>query len=563
MSVGDYPEDRLEAYHFHEREWDSYEHLRESFEWEFPEQVNIAEYVCDRHAHRKNEVAIFYEDTRGREGMLTFWQLKQVTNRLANYLTDTGIDKGNRVAVCVPQKPETAVAHIGIWKSGGVSVPLSTLFGPEALAYRLDDSDTRVAIVDEINLDNVREVKDDIESLEEVIVVGNIDNLESDEIPFNEALDGVSRDFDPVVTEAEDDALIPYTSGTTGDPKGVRYPHRSIFGHLPGFICTFCNADLTEEDVFWHPSGWAWMGSLFDLVMPALYYGKPVLAYENYGPFEPGKAFEMIERYGLSCLYIPPTALRMMMNEVEVPDEQYDPSSVRVLGSGGESLGKTLPEWAADIFGATIQEAYGQTEATILVGNCSRYFEYQRCIGKPMPGFDIEIFDRDNREPVSSGEIGEIAVKDNNPTIFKGYWKKPKKTESKFVDNWMLTEDLAVEDEDGYLDFKSRRDDVIISSGYRIGPEEVEDTVAKHEAVADAGVIGVDDEERGTVIKAYVVLNSSYKPSENLTGEIQDFVKNQLAKYEYPRSIEYVEKLPKTTTGKIRRKTLREWEGAK
>ncbi|MFH5801758.1 acyl-CoA synthetase [Haladaptatus sp. CMAA 1911] len=560
MTVGDYPESRIEAYHFYEQEWESYEELRSGFEWDVPDQVNMAEYVCDRHASRKNEVALFYEDEKDNEGSYTFWQLKQRTNQLANYLSEWGLNVSDRVAVCVPQKPETVIGHVGIWKIGGVSVPLSTLFGPDALRYRLADSETRVIVADACNLENVREVKGELDMLEKVLVVGDVDDLEADETRLWDAIQGSDRSFEIVETEAEDDAVIPYTSGTTGDPKGVVYPHRVIFGHLPGFICNFTNADLRTDDVFWHPTGWAWVGSFFDLVLPALYYGKPVLAYENYSSFDPEKPFELVERYGLTCLYIPPTALRMMMNSVDKPTERYTLDSVRVLGSGGEAVGKTLPEWADDVFGATIHEAYGQTEGTILFGNCSRYFEYRQNIGKPMPGFDADVLDPRDHSPVPDGEIGEIAVITDNPTIFKGYLGKPEKTREKFAGDYMLTEDLGVRDEDGYFDYKSRKDDVIISAGYRIGPEEVEDVLSKHDAVADAGIIGVPDEERGSTLKAFVTLNEGYTGSDSLAADIGDFVKDRLAKYEYPREVEFIDELPKTATGKIRRKTLDERE---
>jgi len=562
MTVGPYPEHRLEAYHFHERDWDSYEALQDGFEWEIPDRMNLAEYVCDRHSHDRGTVAIFYEDARGSRGKYTFWELKRVSNRLANYLETVGFERGDRLAICVSRRPETALGHIGTWKAGGASVPLSTLFGPDGLRYRLEDGDARVIVGDEVNIENIRAVKDEVDSLEEVLVVGDVDP-EADETHFEDAIENESVRYDPVDTDAEDDCMIPYTSGTTGDPKGVRYAHRTLLGHLPGWICAYCNGEFRDDDVFWHPTGWAWVGSLYDLVMPALYYGKPVLAYEPFGSFDPERAFELIERYELTCMYIPPTAQRMMMNAVDDPAAAYDLDSVRVLGSGGEGLGETLSTWGRETFGAAIHEAYGQTEASILVANCSQYFEYRNNIGKPMPGMDVRIVDPDEGSPATEldrGELGEIAVREDTATMFTEYLGKPDQTDATFSGDWMLTGDLAVMDEDGYVTFVSRKDDVIIASGYRIGPEEVEDSLTKHEAVADAGVIGVDDPERGTVVRAYVVLLEGSEPSAELASEIQQFVKDRLAKYEYPREIEFIDELPKTSTGKVRRKSLRERE---
>ncbi|WP_254524454.1 acyl-CoA synthetase [Natrinema caseinilyticum] len=549
----------LTPYHFHEREWESYEALRDEFEWEIPDRMNMAQYVCDRHATDEDTAGLIYEDSHGREGQYTFAEMKAVTDRLANYLTGAGLARGDRVAICVPQKPETALSHIAIWKTGGVSVPLSTLFGPDALRYRLDNSDAKMVIVDETNVENLREVKDDLDQLEEILVVGDTE-LESDESSFWTALRESAAEFQPARTTAEDDAVIIYTSGTTGDPKGVVHAHRMLLGQLPGFVCLFCNARLEDDDVFWVVADWAWKGSLFDFVFPALFYGKPVLAYEEHGSFDPETAFTLVERHDLTSLYIPPTALRRMMNEVGDPEERYDPRSVRVLGSGGEALGKTLPRWVEDVLGATVHEGYGQTEASPLVGNCVEYFEYKRNIGKPLPGIELDVLDVNDRTSVSAGETGEIAVKSNSPNLFKSYWRNPEKTESKFYGDWMLTEDLAVKTEDGYLDFVSRKDDVIISSGYRIGPEEVEDAIAKHEAIADAGVIGVSDENRGNIVKAYVTVTKGYEPSDDLRRAVQSFVKDNLARYKYPREIEFIDELPKSTTGKIRRSSLQEME---
>jgi acetyl-CoA synthetase len=568
--------DRLDAYQFYEEDWDSYEQLREDFEWEVPDQFNMATYVCDRWATDRRRVALFGErESQGEPSTqpdatgvpagdretYTFWQFRNITNRLANYLRERGVERGDRVGVNAPQRPETVFAHVAAWKLGAVSVPLSTLFGPDAVEYRLDDCDAVAAVVDASNLDSVREARESLPALETVVTVGDADTRD-DEVAFQDAVADQPRTFETVATDAEDDAIIIYTSGTTGDPKGVRHAHRMLLGHLPLFVTTMLNVESPEGGVFWTPAEWAWIASLFDVVVPALYYGQPVVAYDG-GQFDPEIAFEVIERYGVTNFFAPPTALRMMM-QVEDTD-RFDVGTLDTIASGGESLGQNIVDWAADTFGGTtVHEGYGQTEANMLVGGCTALTEFREgYIGRAGPGHEIAIVDPETAEPtVDRGEVGEIALRyEGNPVCFVEYWNKPEKTAGKVRNGWLLTEDLGLLDEDGYLQFKSRKDDVIISAGYRIGPEEVEDSVAGHEAAADAAVIGVPDDERGTVPKAFVVLAEGYDPTEETRESLRQHVRDRLAKYEYPRDVEFVDDLPKTATGKVRRASLREREG--
>ena len=565
---------RLEAYRFHEREWDDYDQLCETFEWEVPDRFNMAAYVCNRWAadgDRRDCVAIYAEVEGGECDQYTFGDLHEVTDRLANALADAGVERGDRVGVNAPQTPETVFAHVAAWKLGAVSVPLSTLFGPDALGYRLADSDARACIVHESNVDALREVAAELPSLESVLTVGDVDSSGDDdglETDFWAALRDQPSGFETVDTDAEDDAIIIYTSGTTGDPKGVRHAHRMLLGHLPLFLTTFCNLEIGTDDVYWTPAEWAWIASLFDVVFPGLYYGKPVVAYEG-GEFDPEAAFEVIERYGVTNFFAPPTALRMMM-QVDDPGDRYDVESVRVIPSGGESLGQSIVDWAEETFGgAAVHEGYGQTEANLLVGDCTALMEFREGkMGRAAPGHDVRIVDQQDAAPtVESGEVGEIAVRyEGNPVCFKEYLGKPERTARKVRNAWLLTEDLGTVDEDGYFSFKSRKDDVIISAGYRIGPEEIEESLSGHEAVGDAAVIGVPHDERGEAPKAYVVPADSVAPETDaerdaLREELQTHVRDRLAKYEYPRELEFVEQLPKTTTGKVRRADLREREG--
>lgn len=549
--------ERLDAYHFYEVDFESYDHLHEEFEWEVPAEFNMARYICDRWAGT-DRVALFAENEAGEERTYTFEEFQRVANRLANHLRERGVERGDRVGVNAPQKPETLFAHVAAWKLGAVSVPLSTLFGPDALSYRLDDSDAVACIVDESNVDALREVRDGLETLETVLTVDA--TAEAGETEFWDAIEDRSNEFDTVETDAEDDAIIIYTSGTTGDPKGVRHAHRVLLGHLPLFVTTFCNMSIEEDDVYWTPAEWAWVASLFDVLFPGLYYGKPVLAYAG-GPFDAETAFELVEKYEVTNFFAPPTALRMMM---QVDASGYDVASMKVIPSGGESLGQSIVDWAEEAFsGAAVHEGYGQTEANLLVGDCTALTEFREGkMGRAAPGMEIAIVDPETAEAtVETGEVGEIAVRyDGNPVCFKEYWRKPERTERKVRNGWLLTEDLGSMDAAGYITFKSRKDDVIISAGYRIGPEEVEESLAGHDAVADSAVIGVPDEERGEVPKAFVVLADGHEASEDLREELQTHVKERLAAYEYPREVTFIDELPKTETGKVRRASLREHE---
>lgn len=549
----------IESLEIHKKEWDSYEQLYETFTWDLPEQINIAEYICDRWAPDKSRVAFFYEDKDGNSETYTFWKVKRLTNRLANYLEDQGVGVGDRVAINTPQKPVTAIAHIATWKLGAVSVPLSTMFGPDALEYRINDAGAKAVIVDEMSVEAMRSAE--TPEVETTLTVGDVETR-SDERDFREGIEGYSHEYTLHPTSGDDNAIIIYTSGTTGSPKGVLHDHHAFLGHFNGFVSGVCNLEINENDVYWTPAEWSWIATVMASMGPTLYHGMPMVAYHDPGSFDPEKAFEILAKYGVTVSFMPPTALRMMQNNDDVA-EQYDLGDVRVLNSGGESLGESIVEWGEETFdGVTMHEVYGQTEANTLVEECTAlYPRRENRVGKPMVGHEIEILDPETAEPtVETDEVGEIGVRyDPDPITFKEYWNNPEKTAEKVKNGWLRTGDLGRQDEDGYVEFVGRKDDVIICSGFRIGPEEIEETLAKHDQVLESAVIGVPDEERGEVPKAFVVTNG--EPTDALASELQQFVKNNLAKYEYPREIEFVEELPKTVTGKIQRRKLREHEG--
>jgi acetyl-CoA synthetase len=548
---------KLETYHFHEQDWEEYDELVDAFEWEIPENFNVATYICDRWADEyPDRVALQIKDDPRGQGEYTYGEIQTAANRLANYLTTKGIERGDRIGVNVPQKPEAVIAHVAIWKIGAVSVPLSTLFGPDALEYRLGDCAASACVIDESTIDVYREICDNLDNVSTALTVGDV-NQEGGETDFWEALEGHSGGLETETVPADHDLTIFYTSGTTGDPKGVRHAHRMLLGHLPLFASWFTNLELTEDDVYWTPASWTWMGGLGIVVLPGMFYGATVVGWNK--QFEGTDVFGLIEEFGITNYWIPPTALRMMMQEDELA-ERHDVSSVRTITSGGESLGQTIIDWVKETFeGASIHEGYGQTEANMIVGGCEPLGAMkQGKMGRAAPGQDVEILDPDTAEPtVEPGEVGEIGVRyEGNPVCLKEYWNKPEKTAAKVQNGWLLTEDLGTKDEEGFFEFVSRKDDVIISSGYRIGPEEIEDSLAGHGAVADAGVIGVPDDERGEVPKAYVQLADGHEPSDTLADELKQHVKERLAKYEYPRHLEFIDQLPKTATGKLRRSDL-------
>jgi acetyl-CoA synthetase len=551
----DVPE--LEAYRFHERSWTDYEQLAEAFEWEVPDRFNMASYVCDRWASDGSRDALYAEREGGEERTYTFTELRNTADRLANYLADRGIERGDRICVSGSQKPETIVGHLAAWKLGAISIPLSVLLGPDGLAYRLEDSGARAFVADAESIDAYRAAGVELET---VLTTGDVEPT-SDERALRDAIEGVSATRETASTGPEDEAVIIYTSGTTGAPKGVVHTHSTLLGTLPCVNLGALNMAVEDDDVGRTVVEWSWAGALFDFVLPFWYYGIPVVAREHQ-EFDAGAELELIERYGITVLNAPPTALRMVMR-LEDPGEAYDLGSLRVLFSGGESVGDTIVDWADGVFpNAVVHEGYGQTEAPAFVGDCSALGVPHRAgkMGVASPGSEVRIVEPGTATaPVDTGGVGEIALRyEGNPGCFSEYWNNPEKTAEKLDDGWLLSEDLGEMDDDGYVTFHSRKDDVIISSGYRIGPEEIEDALAGHPAVADAGVVGVPDETRGEIPKAFVVLAPGYESSESLNEELQSFVRDNLAKYEYPREIAFIDELPTTTTGKVRRRDLRE-----
>jgi acetyl-CoA synthetase len=444
-------------------------------------------------------------------------------------------------------------------------MPMSILFGPDALEYRLQNSGAAAIILDAPSLANLAPVRANCPLLKHVIVAdGNVPDLQGmHTVGYAALLAAQPRDFTPVKTRAEEAALLIYTSGTTGPPKGALKPHRVLIGNLSGFVASQ-NWFPKPADVFWSPADWAWTGGLMDALLPTLYFGQPIIAnmVKTRERFDPVKAYELLDRYAVTNAFIFPTALKMMMKAIGNPREKYD-LKLRAIMSAGESVGEAVFNWARDALGVTINEMCGQTEINYVIGNSSEKWPAKPgAIGRPYPGHRVAVIDAQGKE-VAAGMPGEIAVNrydihgDPDPVFFLGYWRNDEATRNKYSGDWCRTGDEAIVDEDGYLWYQGRADDMFKSAGYRIGPSEVENCLVKHAAVANCAVVPKPDADRGAVVKAYVVLLDGVHPTAELTASLQEFVRGKLAPYEYPKEIEFVAALPMTTTGKVQRRVLR------
>ena len=537
---------------------DRYDELYRSFRWSVPRRYNIARACCGQWAAERSRFALYWEDESGASSAHSFWDIQQAANRLSNALAALGVRRGDRVAICLPQRPETAIAYVAIFQMGAIALPLSHLFGPDALEYRLNHAGASVALVEPTTIANLWAIKDRLTTLKHVIGVGGA--RETGVFSYEELLQKAKSDFACLDTTADDPALIIYTSGTTGPPKGALEAHRLLIGNLSGFVHSH---DFFPQpgDVFWSPADWAWAGGLFDALLPTWSFGLPMLGYR--GKFDAEKAYYLLDKYGIRNSFLFPTALKLMMKAVPEPRKRYS-LGLRSVMSAGESVGVTVIEWAREQLGVTINEMFGQTEINYVVGNCQAAWPVKPgSIGRPYPGHRVAVID-DQGVEVPRGELGEIAVdRRGDPVFFLEYWKNEKATREKFVGDWGCTGDQGKMDEDGYLWYQGRSDDVIKSAGYRIGPAEIESCLVKHAAVANAAVIGKPDPARGAIVKAFIVLQPGHSPSESLIAQIQAHVRGRLAPYEYPREIEFIDALPMTTTGKVQRKELRKREEAK
>jgi acetyl-CoA synthetase len=531
---------------------ENYDELYRQFRWQIPADYNIGVDVCDRWAARDpRRTAIVHAHPDGRADEITYQWLKDTSNRLANVLRAHGVARGDRVAILLPQAPEVAAAHVAIYKLAAVALPTALLFGPDAISYRLQNSGAKVLVTNTQGLAKIATIRHEVPDLKLVVSVDGAGDGAKD---FHDLIERASSDFTPESTTPDDPAMMIYTSGTTGNPKGALHGHRVLPGHLPGVEMPH---DFFPQpgDRFWTPADWAWAGGLLDALLPSLHHGVPVVA-RPITKFDPEEAYALMAEHAVRNVFIPPTALRMLRT-AKNPRGRHA-VDLRTLGSGGESLGAETYEWGKEAFGLVINEFYGQTECNLVLASCAMLgVSRPGAIGKPVPGHVVAVIDEAG-QIVKPGALGQIAVKRPDPVMFIEYWGKPEATRDKFVNDWMLTGDQGMTDEDGYIHFVGRDDDVITSSGYRIGPGEIEDCLIRHPAVALAAVIGKPDPVRTEIVKAFVVVKPGQLPSPALAAELQDFVKTRLAAHEYPREIAFIDQMPMTTTGKIIRRLLRE-----
>jgi len=565
---------------------DRYQTIYQGFGWKVPKRFNMAQACCGQWAANPataRRTAIREHVTgQGLGRSWTYGQLQKAANQLSGVLKAQGVRRGDRVAIVMPQRFETAVAYMAVLQMGAVAMPLSMLFGPEALAFRINDSQTRVAVCDESTVQALQQARHDCSGLQSLIGVGQAGALA--DLDYTQAMASQPASFQPVSTLAEDPAVLIYTSGTTGNPKGALIPHRALIGNLTGFVCSqnwfgFDPADArrSSKAVFWSPADWAWTGGLMDALLPSLYFGRPIVAFN--GRFSPEEAFEIMQSHGVTHTFLFPTALKAMMKAVPDVKARYR-LKLQAMMSAGEAVGDAVFGYCQAQMGVTVNEMFGQTEINYVVGNCTLLWPAKPgSMGKGYPGHQVAVIDEAG-QLCPPGTPGEVAVNrfdvhgQPDPVFFLGYWNNDKATQAKYTGDWCRTGDMAVADEDGYLWYQGRTDDMFKAAGYRIGPGEIENCLVKHLAVANAAVVPKPDADRGALVKAYVVLSpdwQSRRPSgsgqasfdDAVRRELQAHVRGLLAPYEYPKEIEFIDQLPMTTTGKVQRRVLRLQEEAR
>ena len=554
---------------------DAYAELHGSFHWQVPDQFNIAEMCLGRWARATPEGVAIVQDSGGAKSQpFTYAALQGEANRLSNALGSLGVARGDRVAVIMPQRPHTAVALMAVFQMGAIAVPLSTLFGAEALQSRIDDSGAKVAIVDEGSADVIDGLREACPGLLRVMGVGLADSR--GDVSWSGSLAAARPEFQPTDTRADDPALLIYTSGTTGPAKGAVIPHRALIGNLSGFVAS--QNWFAGDGPFWSPADWAWTGGLWDALLPTLYFGRTIVA--SSARFDADLALKLMERHGVTHTFLFPTALKAMMRVAPDPRTSHPALKLRAIMSAGEAVGEGVFAYCRDKLGVVPNEMFGQTEMNYVVGNCGQYRTRSGelapgwppragSMGRPYPGHRVAVLDDEGNE-CAPGVAGDIAVHardvqgQRDPIFFLGYWNNERATHAKFTgapfDSWCRTGDRAIMDDQGYLWYQGRGDDQFKSSGYRIGPTEIEDCLARHPAVAQVAVVPKPDGERGAVVKAFIIAAVGVTADAALVKELQQLVRSRLAPYETPKDIEFVQSLPMTTTGKLQRNVLRQLE---
>nr|WP_263326592.1 AMP-binding protein [Neobacillus sp. Marseille-Q6967] len=528
------------------REGFSWEKVLKTFDWDVHEKFNMGHECCDRWADDPNRIAVYWEDEAGNTDVWTYKRLKEQSNRMANALRSLGVQKGDRVAGLLGKDMELIITVLAAWKIGAVYVPMFTAFGPEAIRYRLEDAGCKVLVTNQEQAQKIADL-----NISSTIILS--DGLTEEGLTFWEFIQSFSNNHETEATNVMDPCVFQYTSGSTGMPKGAVWAHKILISSYPYVRYAI---GVEDDDLFFGGADLGWAFGLINCTFVPLSYGNQILAYK--GPFSVEKTYYLLEKYKITNFAYAPTVYRMMMSAGSEMIKKYN-LQVKKFSSAGEPLNAEVVRFFKDNFGRAIYDHYGSTETGMIVDNfnVTDMAVKPGSMGLPCPGFNVAIVDEDGN-PVEKGEIGQIAVDTTAyPVFFLGYWKNPEKTEEKIRGKWFLSGDLASEDEEGYFWFQGRADDIISSAGYRIGPFEVESSLIEHPAVAEAAVIGNPDETKGEIVKAFVVLNKSYEPSDELAKELSLFVKSKLSKHQYPREVEFIESLPKTPSGKIQRYLLK------
>ena len=522
-------------------------------------KINAAYNAIDRHAsgQRANKVALYAVNAHGELEQFTFKEIAQAANRLANGLASLGVKKGDRIFVFLPRIPELYISTIAIAKLGAIDGPLFSAFGPDALRDRLLDSEAKIIITNTSLDKKLSEIRKELPNLEHSIIVSdNTEPLLNGQIDFAKLVAESSDSFACEELEPDHPLYLLYTSGTTGKPKGVVHAHGDILGH---HMTAQWVLDLKEDDIYWCTADPGWVtGTVYGIFAPWS-NGISVVCYE--GRFNAQDWYELIDRLKITVWYTAPTALRMLMKEEPTLIGNYKLNSLRHIASVGEPLNPEVIRWGMQSFKLPIHDNWWQTETGMqLIANLPCLPIKPGSMGKPLPGVYASVVD-DNGCELPAHKLGRLVIKPGWPAMLKGIWRNEQKFQEYFkIDGWYASGDNAWKDEDGYFWFVGRADDVINTSGHRIGPFEVESALLEHPAVAEAGVIGKPDAERGEIIKAFVVLKNNVIPSDELTLELKEHTKKQLAAYAYPKEIEIRTSLPKTRSGKIMRRLLKAWE---
>lgn len=544
-----------------------YKRFREEFIWEDVRReleglenggLNIAHEIVDRHIKTplKNKTALFWEGKYGENEKYTFYDLYKFTNRFANVLKGLGVKKGDRVFTFMDRIPELYICLIGALKAGAVIGPLFSAFGPDAVKDRLKDSRAKVLVTNPRLVKTVHEILGELPDLERIIIVNkrkSPHDLQDIEVRYEELMDRASEEFEIVKTRDEDYAIMHYTSGTTGKPKGAAHVHQAVLGH---YATAKYVLDLHPDDIYWCTADPGWVtGTSYGIFGPWS-NGISQVVYE--GGFGASHWYSVIEKYKVTVWYTAPTAIRMLMKAGENVVHKHNLKSLRYMCSVGEPLNPEAVVWSVRVLGLPFHDNWWQTETgCIQIANYPVQDIRPGSMGRPFLGVTAAILDENCEKELPPGQEGNLALKSGWPSMFRTYWNKEELYKSRFKGNWYITGDRARKDEDGYFWFVGRADDVINTTGHLVGPFEVESALIEHPAVAEAGVIGIPDALAGEIIKAFVSLKDGYAQSEELRIEIKNFARKKLAALACPKEIEFLSSLPKTRSGKIMRRLLK------